>query len=220
MSTIAVLNIQGKKVSTTTLPKEIFGQKVNLTLIGQAVRVFLSNQRKANAKTKNRGELAATGKKIYRQKGTGGARHGDKTALIFVKGAAAFGPTGEQNYHLHLSKKMKRQALLGVLSNKLKDQEIFVIQGLEKIPPKSKEMAKVFKNLKLKVKNQKLTEKVMLVLPKSLINIFQAGRNLTNLSLKLAKNLNTYEVLYADKLILMKESISVLKETYGVNTSH
>lgn len=204
--------ITGKKSGQIDLPKEIFAAKINLPLMAQAVRVYLSNQRKAQAKAKTRGEVRGSGRKIWRQKGTGRARHGDRLAPIFVGGGKAHGPTGVQNYKLKMNKKMKRQSLFSALSSKLKEKEVLVIKGLTKIEPKTKLMFRLISNLPLKDKKTKA--QILLVLPERLKNVVQAARNIVNLDLITANQLNTYQVLNSDQLVFMEESIEKLKETF------
>lgn len=212
MPTIDVFSTSGKKIKKINLPSEIFGAKIVETLMAQAVRVYLSNQRQAPAKTKRRGEISLSGAKIYRQKGTGHARHGDRKAPIFVKGAKAHGPTGKQNFKLKLAKRMKKKALFSALTSKFKAKEIWVVTGLEKIEPKTKVMVKIIKNLKLKNVSSKL--KITFVLPKVLVNVIRAGRNAKNVDLVQGKQLNTYRVLSGGQLIFMPETIEVLKQTF------
>jgi len=206
--------ITGTKSGKIDLPSEIFAAKINEPLMAQAVRVYLSNQRKAKAKIKSRGEIAKTTAKWYRQKGTGRARHGARSAPIFVGGGVAHGPTGNQNYKLRMSKKMKRQALLSALTSKFKGGEILVVKGMKKVEPKTKEMMKILerlaRNWKLETENWKLT----IVLPEVLENVIQAARNIQGVNLIQTNILNTYEVLNGGKLIFMKESIDKLKETF------
>lgn len=216
MGKIKVYNTSGKSVGQLQLAKEIFAVKINEPLMAQAVRVYLSNQRKARAKTKTRGEIQGSTRKIYRQKGTGRARHGDKYAPIFVGGGRAHGPTGQENYQLKMPKKMRRQALFSALTSKLKNKEIIVVDGLAKIKPKTKEMIKIIKNLKLQIKsaNRRTKLKASIVLPGSLENVMRAGRNIPGLDLLQASQLNTYQVLNAGQLVLMKESVERIKEVY------
>lgn len=206
MARIDVYNTKGEKKGKIQLPKEIFGAKINEQLMAQAVRVYLANQRKARPKTKARGEVAGSGRKIYRQKGTGRARHGDRYAPIFVGGGIAHGPRGGVK-RLKMSKKMRRLALYSALTSKLKEKNLIVIEGLEKIKPKTKEMAKIIQNLKLE-------GKILLVLPEKIENVIRAARNIANLKLRQANILNTYKVLNGGKLILTKPSIKKLKETF------
>ena len=205
MPKVDVYTLSGVKSGQMELPKEIFATKINEPLMAQAVRVYLSNQRKARAKTKRRSEIVMTTAKWFRQKGTGRARHGARSAPIFVGGGVAHGPTGEQNYQLRLPKKMKRQALFSALSSKFKDGEIMVIKDLSKIEPKTKKMRSSLAKL---VKDDKL----MIILPKLIENISRASRNLKEVNLAQVDKLNTYEVLNGGKLIFMKEAVEKLKE--------
>ena len=205
MPKVDVYTLSGTKSGQMELPKEIFAAKINEPLMAQAVRVYLSNQRKALAKTKRRGEIALTTAKWFRQKGTGRARHGARSAPIFVGGGVAHGPNGEQNYHLKLPKKMKKQALFSALSSKFKNNEVMVIKDLVKIEPKTKKMKTVLEKL---VKDDKAT----LVLSEKLENVFRAARNLKGLNLRQTNQLNVYEILNGGHLLFMKEAIEKLKE--------
>jgi large subunit ribosomal protein L4 len=214
MASIDVYNTKGKKTGKIQLPKEIFGAEINQALMTQAVRVYLANQRKAKAKTKRRGEIKGSTRKIYRQKGTGRARHGDRYAPIFVGGGIAHGPTGKENFKLKMPKKMRRKALFSALTNKLKEKAVVVVDGLEKIKPKTNEMIKIMENLKIEVKNRKLKEKISLVLAEPLENVSQATKNIAGLNLNRANLLNTYAVLNAGKMVFTKQGIKKLKETF------
>lgn len=220
MPKVDLYTINGTKSGQVELPKEIFAAKINQLLMAQAVRVYLSNQRRSLAKAQTRGEVNRTKAKWFRQKGTGHARHGARSAPIFVGGGKAHGPTGGQNYHLKMSKVMKKKALFSALTSKFKSDDILVIKGLEKIEPKTKNMTKIVKNLKISRgagsgsarKNSKLT----LVLPQKLDNVTRAARNIPKVNLIQAALLNTYEVLNGGKLIFMRESIDKLKQTFLV----
>lgn len=216
MPKVDVYDIAGTKSETLELPKEIFAAKINEPLMAQAVRVYLSNQRKAGAKTKTRGEIKRTKGKWYRQKGTGKARHGPRSAPIFVGGGIAHGPTGKENFNLKMPKKMKRQALFSALTTKFKNKEVMVVKGLEKVKPKTKQMVKIIENLKLKTKNDKEKLKISLILPGVLGNVIQAARNIKGVNLIQANLLNTYEVLNGGKLIFMKDAIKKIKERFLV----
>lgn len=207
MAKVNVLAISGKKVGTIELPKEIFGTEVNKDLIAQAVRVYLANQRKARPKTKRRSEVVGSRRKIWRQKGTGRARHGDRYAPIFVGGGVAHGPTGRENWKLKLSKKMRRKALFSALTTKLKEGEIIVVTGLEKVEPKTKKMAEILEKLAQK-------RKLTIILPGKIENVIRAAGNIERVNLVQASLLNTYEALNGGTLIFMKDSIEKLKETF------
>jgi len=200
-------NTKGEKIGQISLPEEIFKTKTNPQLIAQAIRVYLANQVKARAKTKTRSEVSGSGKKIYRQKGTGRARHGDRYAPIFVGGGVAHGPRRQTVKRLKLSKRMKRMALFGALSQQLKEKNIVIVDGLKKIKPKTKNMVKVIKNLKLE-------GKILLVLEDKIENIIRSARNIQNVEILQAPLLNTYQVLKANKLLLTKESVKKLKEVF------
>lgn len=204
----------GKKSGQISLPKEIFGVKVNKPLMAQAVRVYLSNQRRAGARAKNRGEVSGSRRKIWRQKGLGRARHGDRYAPIFVGGGKAHGPDGLQNYQLKLSKKMRRLALFSALTSKLKKGEIIFVKDLAKIEPKTKIMAgileKLFQGAKWEGKKQKAT----LVLPSVRENLIRSGKNIKDLGLVQAKLLHPYQILNGGKIIILEESLKVMKETF------
>lgn len=213
---IDVFNIKGEKTGSLSLPKEIFAAKINPQLMAQAVRVYLSNQRRAGAKTKTRAEVSGSGRKIWRQKGTGRARHGDMYAPIFVGGGVAHGPTGKENFKLKMSQKMKRKALFSALTSKFQAGEIVAVKGLEKMKPKTKEMVKILEKLKLKTKNLK----ALIVLSETVENIIRPARNIKGVNLTQANFLNTYEVLNAGKLVFMKKSVDKLKEVFLKENGH
>ena len=207
MPKVDVYTLSGTKSGQMELPKEIFAAKINEPLMAQAVRVYLSNQRKAQAKVKSRGEIAKTTAKWFRQKGTGRARHGARSAPIFVGGGVAHGPTGEQNYQLKMPKKMKKQALFSALTSKFKTNEVLVIKDLAKIEPKTKKMKTILEKL---AKDNKAT----IILSEKLENVARAARNLKGLNLSQANQLNPYEVLNGGQLIFMKEAVEKLKEKW------
>ncbi len=206
-----VFDIKGKIVSHIDLPQQIFGAKINDLLISQAVRVYLANQRQGTTKTKSRGEVDKTTKKVWQQKGTGRARHGSRRAPIFVGGGLTFGPK-PRDLSLNISKKMKILALFSALSSKFKDSEIKIIKGLEEILPKTKLMAEVLKNLGIKE-----DEKVLLVLSRNGVgseNVYRASRNIQGLEILSANSLNAYKVLDNTLILMMKDSINSLEDTF------
>ena len=186
-----------------SLPSVFFAKKPNLTLLSQAVRVYLSNQRTAQAKTQTRAEVNRTTKKIYKQKGTGGARHGSRKAPIYVGGGVAHGPRGMQNYKMSLSSPLKKLALSVALSAKFVKKEISVAD-VEKIEAKSKSLA-------TSLKKMKLSGKVTLVHSGSK-DLIKAGQNLKDLRLVQASNFTAYDCLVAKNLLLTNESLSVIEK--------
>lgn len=204
-----VFSLAGEKSGTVTLPKEVFGAKINKALMAQAVRVYLANQRLGTVSTKTRGEVDGSSRKIYKQKGTGRARHGTLRAPIFVKGGVAHGPK-PRDYSLKLPQKMKRVALISALSFKQKEGEIKVLSGLEKIGPKTKIMSTLLN----KVSGEGQKRRTLLITsanPKDLVNVYKASRNIKNVEVLNADFLNVYEVLKHKNLLLMKEAIAVLE---------
>lgn len=202
---VTVYDATGKEAGTVTLPESVFGVKINTALMSQAVRVYLTNQRMGSANTQTRGEVDGSTRKIYRQKGTGRARHGGVRAPIFVGGGVAHGPKVKE-YELKLPAKMKRAALLSALSQMAKDGNIKVVTGFESIEPKTKVVAQAFSGMGLKAK------KAMLVMPKQMDNVVKAARNVDKLAVAPANMLSTYAVLNAGVLVLMKEAVEVLSE--------
>lgn len=205
---VDVLDTKGKVKDSITLPKEIFDAKVNPSLMAQAIRVYLANQRSGSASTKTRGQVRGSTRKIWRQKGTGRARHGGIRAPIFVGGGVVFGPK-PRDYSLKLSKKMKKAALFSALSNKRKDGQVIVVSGLEKLAPKTKDIASVFEKLNL-IDNKN----TLLVLPGHTENVQKAARNIAGVSILPAANLNTYEVLKSTNLIFMQDAIVALQNHF------
>jgi len=208
MPKIDLFDTKGKTTSQTELPKEIFAAKINKPLLAQAVKVFLANQRQATANAKGRGATGGSGKKIYRQKGTGHARHGDKYAPTFVGGGSAHGPSGNQNFSLKLNQKMKQRALFSALSNSLKEKKVIVVKDLEKLEPKTKQIVQTLENLKIG------DRKVLLVVTGSQPNLIRAARNIAKLKIVPADSLNAYVVLNGGNLVFLPESIDKLKEVY------
>lgn len=211
--TVDVYGVKGTVVETMALPKELFGADINPTLMAQAVRVYLANQRRGTVSSKTRGEIAMTTAKWYRQKGTGRARHGAKSAPIFVHGGVAHGPK-PRDYSLKLPQKMKQKALSSSLSSKLKDGQIIVVSGIETVTPKTKAMAVTLKTI-VKDWNKK---NILVVTPAvsntNIKNVHRATRNIEGVRLLEANKLNTYAVLNATAMILMKDAIDVLQQTF------
>ncbi len=207
----SVFDTKGKVAGAVSLPAEIFNAKINDSLMSQAVRVYLANQRQGTVKTKNRGEVNKTTKKIYAQKGTGRARHGSKRAPIFVGGGLAFGPR-PRDLSLNLSKKMKTLALFSALSSKLKDREIKIVKGLETILPKTKLMAQVLENLGIES-----ASRVLLIMPKKGAasgNVYRAAKNIERLEILNANTINAYKILDNKLVLLMRDAVDIIKDTF------
>ena len=211
---LEIFDAKGKVKETITLSKVMFGAKINKALLSQAVRVYLANQRMGTASTKDRGEVAGSTKKIWQQKGTGRARHGSRKAPIFVGGGVAFGPK-PRDYSLSMPKNMKRLALFCALSSKLKDGEIKGVASLTKLEPKTKLIEDVLNNLDISKKKRN----ILFVLPfgEEFENLHRAAKNLSGVNILNANMLNAYEVLNNRLILLLKESIPVMEETFLKN---
>lgn len=207
---IDVIDIKGKVIESLNLPVEIFGAKINTQLITQAVRVYLANQRAGSASTKTRGEVIGSTRKIYRQKGTGRARHGAAKAPIFVHGGIAHGPK-PKDYGLSFTKSMRKKALFAALTSKLQDGQIKIVTGFEKVEPKTKIMAGIMKN----VLGETKSKKILLVLDtdgeSKNQNIIRAGRNLTGVAYTAADRLNAYEVMNSRMIIMLKGAVEKME---------
>ncbi len=190
---------KGTKLEDFSLPKE-FGEKVNLILLAQAIRVYEERAHPGLAKAKTRAEVDRTKKKLYRQKGTGGARHGARSAPIFVGGGKAHGPRPVKR-ELILPEKMKRKALKTAISFKLENKEIIAVDGLSKIA-KTKEIQSFIKKME---KEFPKINKFSFVLSEANSNIKKALQNIKNVDILAYRDLNAYTVLYGGMLILDKE---------------
>ena len=194
----------GKKV---TLSADIFGIEPNDHAIYLDVKQYLANQRQGTHKSKERAEINRTTKKLKRQKGTGGARAGSMKSPLFVGGGRVFGPR-PRDYSFKLNKKLKHLACLSALTYKAKDKSIMVIENFAINQPKTKDYSAILDNLKIAGK------KVLMVLPQHDKNIYLSSRNLEGNKLTTASELNTYDVLNAQLLVLAEGSVSVLENRF------
>ncbi|KKR72679.1 50S ribosomal protein L4 [Candidatus Roizmanbacteria bacterium RIFCSPLOWO2_01_FULL_40_14] len=210
--TVDVVDIAGKKKGTMELPKELFDAAVNTSLMAQAVRVYQINQRQGGAIAQTRGEVTGSRRKIWRQKGTGRARHGDRYASIFVGGGKAHGPR-PRPFEKSMSRKMKQLALCSALTSQFKNERVIVVEGFEKLEAKTKAFIKALNSITGHVKHGKVQEKMIVATPKKIDVLYRAGRNIENLTVQDARLLHTYDVLNTKRLIFSKDAISVLQET-------
>lgn len=202
---IPVYSLLGKKTGTLDLPKEVFGQKVNKKLLAQAVRVYTTNQKNLLASTKTRGEVKGSSVKIFRQKGTGRARHGSVRAPIFVGGGIVFGPQ-PRKVRLTLPKKMKKAALLSALSAKVNDESVVGLTGLDKASGKTKEFAQLFKKV-----NSKLGS-ALIVTGEKTDNVVRAVRNIPEVNALPVNLINAYEVVRHELLVVTKDALAKLSK--------
>lgn len=201
-----VYDLSGRKKGTQTLPKELFGAKVNQKLLAQAMHIYFTNQSSHNASAKTRAETRGGGAKPWRQKGTGRARAGSKRSPIWVGGGIAHGPK-PRKVQLTLPKKMKHQALISALSSKAQDGGIKIISNIEKIEPKTKIVANFLKKLDIKGSTLFVTSGNS---PAGGQNVKLASRNLSEAFCDIASNLNAFEIIKNRNIFFSQEAIRSL----------
>ncbi len=210
MPRVNTYNTEGKKIGTAMLPPEIFDVKINTDLVHQAVVAQLANSRQVIAHTKGRSEVRGGGRKPWRQKGTGRARHGSIRSPIWRGGGVTFGPTKERVFKKKINKKMKRKALFMVLTSKIKDDELILLDKLELKEAKTKPMAKMIENI-LKKKQKS----VLVVISQKDENIARANKNIPYTKTLRADSLNVLDLLSFKYLLMPKEAVKVIEKTYG-----
>jgi large subunit ribosomal protein L4 len=210
MPRVNTYNTEGKKIGTAMLSSEIFDVKMNADLVHQAVVAQLANKRQVIAYTKNRSEVRGGGRKPWRQKGTGRARHGSIRSPIWRGGGITFGPTKERSFGKKINKKMKRKALFMVLTSKVKDNELILLDKLELKEPKTKLIADILERI-----FKKKQKSVLVVIPKKDENIIRANKNISYTKTLRADSLNMLDLLSFKYLLMPKEAIKIIEETYG-----
>lgn len=205
---LTVYNTEGKETGEVLLPKEIFDVKLNQDLLWQVVVSQTANRRHVIANTKDRSEVSGGGKKPWRQKGTGRARHGSSRSPIWRHGGITFGPTKEVNFKKEIPSKIKRLALFMVLSEKARNNFIVILDELKSENKKTKQIALILKNLPSK------GSRSAIILPSMDRNIILASRNIAGINTLQAKDLNALDLLSVKYLIMPKESIKTIKETF------
>lgn len=215
---IPVYSLLGKETGTLDLPKEVFGQKVNKKLLAQAVRVYTTNQKNLLASTKTRGEVEGSSAKIFRQKGTGRARHGSVRAPIFVGGGIVFGPQSRK-VRLVLPKKMKKAALFTALSAKAADKAVVGVTEVDKASGKTKEIVQLLVQLNSKFspreagKNQKSKFlSALIITGEKTDNVVRAVRNIPGVNALPVNLINAYEVVRHGLLVVTKDALAKLSK--------
>ena len=201
-----LFNQRGDKIEEIDLPDRIFSIAPTPDLLHQVVLYYRNLSRRVIAKTKDRSEVRGGGRKPWRQKGTGRARHGSIRSPLWRKGGITFGPRPEKKYQTRISREKKKKAIFMVLSQKFKEGEIIFVEKIEDLGIKTKSFAKFFKNL-TKIKKDILGERTLFVLTNKNENIIKAARNLKNVSLASINSLNAYLLLKNKYLIIEKEAI-------------
>ena len=207
MPNIDVVDMQGKKVGSMELSEEIFAAPVNVPAMHLVVRSILANKRQGTQSALTRGMVRGGGRKIYRQKGTGNARHHGNRAPQFRHGGVVFAPQ-PRDYVINVPKKVRRLAMKSALTSKYNDGSIIVVDEIKLSEAKTKLMAKVLSDLKVDTK-------ALLVLNGKDENVIRAGKNIPTLKDAYVNTINVYDLLNADKIIVLKAAMENIQEVFA-----
>jgi large subunit ribosomal protein L4 len=207
MATAKIYNLEGKKTGELKLADSVFGLPDNNGLVHQVYVALAGNKRQSIADTKTRGERAGSGIKPWRQKGTGRARVGSVRTPVWRKGGVVFGPKSDRNFKKKINKKMNAKALATVLSGKLRDEELMIVEKFDLAERKTKKMAEALKKLKIK-------GSVLLSFSDSEKEMIRTSRNLPKVKNIFTNQLNVLDILDKKNLVLSKESAKYLESKY------
>jgi large subunit ribosomal protein L4 len=206
---LAVLNTKGSETGrTVSLPDAVFGVEPSDHAIYQDVRQTQANARQGTHKAKERGEVSGSKKKPYRQKGTGNARPGHKRSPLWRHGGRVFGPR-PRDYGFKLNRKIKRLARRSALTYKAKDEQITILENLAMDAPKTKDFQAILAALNA------ADSKVLVVVPEYSKNVYLSGRNLPKAQVVRAEDLNTYDILNADRLVICEGAVEKIEQQLG-----
>ncbi len=206
MAKVSVLNMDGKEVDTIELSDAVFGVEVNEHLVHKAVVTQLANSRQGTQKAKTRSEVSGGGRKPWRQKGTGHARQGSTRSPQWTGGGVVFAPV-PRDYSLKMNKKEKRAALKSALSSCVAEEKLIVLDELKLDEIKTKDFAKVMKNLGV--------EKALVVLNDNDKNVVMSARNIPTVKTALTNTINVYDILKYNTVILTKDAVKTVEEVYA-----
>ena len=207
MPKVDVYDIKGKKVSDVELNENVFGIEPNENIVHEVLINYLANQRQGTQSTKTRSEVRGGGRKPWRQKGTGRARQGSIRAPQWIKGGIALGPK-PRSYSYTLNKKEKRLAIRSILSSKVLEKELTVVDKLELKEIKTKSMVKAFADLKL-------SGKTLVVLPEKNLNVQASTNNIEGAKTILVNEINVYDLLKYTNLVLPLDTVKKIEEVYA-----
>ena len=210
--TAPIFNLKGEKTGDIALSPKIFDIKNKDQLISQAVRIYLTNQRSAHAKVKDRGEVAGTTKKMWAQKGTGRARHSTAKVGIFVGGGSAHGPQGNQNYKLKLNKKVAKLAINAVLSKFVQSKSIIVVDDFKDLTPKTKEAWKFIDLLEKQNEVLAKSKKIAVITEVTQDNVKRSFNNIPGINPLSLNSLNVYNLSTQNFLILSQKAVETLNK--------
>jgi len=206
MAKVSVFNMEGKEVGTIELNDAVFGVEINEHLVHMAVVQQLANNRQGTQKAKTRSEVSGGGRKPWRQKGTGHARQGSIRAPQWKGGGVVFAPV-PRDYSFKMNKKEKRAALKSVLTDKVQNGNLIVLDELKFDEIKTKNFVKVMNNLKV--------ENGLVVMAENNENVYMSGRNLADIDTALVSTINVYDILNAKTLVLTKDAVAKIEEVYA-----
>ncbi len=206
MATVKVIDMEGKDCGTMELSDELFGIEPNQNAVHEVVKNYLADQRQGTQSAKTRGEVRGGGRKPFRQKGTGRHRQGSSTDPSQIGGGIVFAPK-PRDYSYSVPKKVRRLALKSVLSAKVQDGEIIVLDKLEMAAPKTKEMVKVLANIGA-------ARKALIVMPEKDEAVVRSAHNIPGVRTALAANMNVYEIINHTSFIVTKEALEKIEEVY------
>ena len=206
MANVSVYNIEGKEVGSIELNDAVFGVEVNEHLVHMAVVNQLANNRQGTQSAKTRSEVSGGGRKPWRQKGTGHARQGSTRSPQWTGGGVVFAPK-PRDYSFKMNKKEKRIALLSALSSKVADNKIVVLDAFNLDEVKTKKFAEVMSNLKV--------DKALVVIEGENKNVVLSGRNIPTVKISATNEINTYDVLKYETLVVTKAAVEKLEEVYA-----
>ena len=207
MPKVDVYDMKGKKVSDVELAESVFGIEPNEAIVHSVLVNYLANQRQGTQSTKTRAEVRGGGKKPWRQKGTGRARQGSIRAPQWIKGGIALGPK-PRSYKYTVNKKERRLALKSILSSKVTENELTVVDKLEVKEIKTKTMVKALADLKVE-------GKTLIVLPENNQNVFMSARNIEGVKTIALNNINVFDLLKYTNLILPLDTVKKIEEVYA-----
>ena len=207
MPKVDVYDIKGKKVSDIELADSVFGIEPNENIVHSVLVNYLANQRQGTQSTKTRAEVSGGGKKPWRQKGTGRARQGSIRAPQWIKGGIALGPK-PRSYKYTVNKKERRLAIKSILSSKVLEKELTVVDKLELKEIKTKTMVKALADMKVE-------GKTLIILPENNENVLMSSRNIEGVKTIVANNINVFDLLKYTNLILPVDTVKKLEEVYA-----
>ncbi len=207
MSSLAVLDMAGKKVSDIQLNDSVFGIEPNMSAMHLVVVGYLANQRQGTQSTRTRSEVSGGGKKPWRQKGTGRARQGSTRAPQWYHGGIAHGPK-PRTYGISINKKVRRLAMKSALSSKVAANEMIVLDAVKVEEIKTKAMVEMFAAIKA-------AKKVLVVLPENDEKVYKSIRNIEGAKVSTVNTLNVYDILNCDSIVVLKDAVNKLEEVYA-----